>query len=132
MVAQIAQTRVPDAVWEAVKPHFTEQEIADLMLLIIAINSRNRIAVSFRKMPESVLGGCKNGAPREASAPFLMMRFRRQQHKRRTRAAGWKRRELLRRHAQHRCLPGVLARFVAAALMFAREFAHQRQEQHGD
>ncbi|HEX7911189.1 MAG TPA: carboxymuconolactone decarboxylase family protein [Paraburkholderia sp.] len=51
-VTLIAQTHVPDAVWDVVKPHFTEQEIADLTLLIIAINGWNRIAVSFRKMPE--------------------------------------------------------------------------------
>lgn len=51
-VTLIAQTRVPDEVWEVVKPHFTEQEIGDLTLLIIAINGWNRIAVSFRKMPE--------------------------------------------------------------------------------
>ena len=31
---------------------FTEKEISDLTLLIIAINGWNRIAVSFRKMPE--------------------------------------------------------------------------------
>ncbi|MBB5444523.1 alkylhydroperoxidase family enzyme [Paraburkholderia sp. WSM4177] len=48
----VAQTRVPDTVWDAVKPHFSEQEISDLTLLIIAINGWNRIAVSFRKMPE--------------------------------------------------------------------------------
>jgi alkylhydroperoxidase family enzyme len=48
----VAQTRVPDTVWEAVKPHFSEQEISDLTLLIVAINGWNRIAVSFRKMPE--------------------------------------------------------------------------------
>ncbi|ASW01522.1 carboxymuconolactone decarboxylase family protein [Paraburkholderia aromaticivorans] len=51
-VTLIAQTHVPDAVWEAVKPHFSEQEIADLTLLIVAINGWNRIAVSFRKMPD--------------------------------------------------------------------------------
>jgi alkylhydroperoxidase family enzyme len=51
-VTLVAQTHVPDAVWEAVKPHFTEQELGDLTLLIIAINGWNRIAVSFRKMPE--------------------------------------------------------------------------------
>ncbi|WP_341318245.1 carboxymuconolactone decarboxylase family protein [Paraburkholderia sp. IMGN_8] len=51
-VTLVAQTHVPDAVWDAVKPHFTEQEIADLTLLLIAINGWNRIAVSFRKMPE--------------------------------------------------------------------------------
>lgn len=50
-VTLIAQTHVPDDVWEAVKPHFSEQEITDLTLLIIAINGWNRLAVSFRKMP---------------------------------------------------------------------------------
>ncbi len=48
----VAQTRVPDTVWDAVKPHFSEQEISDLTPLIVAINGCNRIAVSFRKMPE--------------------------------------------------------------------------------
>ncbi|MBV8626800.1 MAG: carboxymuconolactone decarboxylase family protein [Paraburkholderia sp.] len=51
-VTLVAQTHVPDHVWEAVKPHFTDREIADLTLLIVAINGWNRIAVSFRKMPE--------------------------------------------------------------------------------
>lgn len=51
-VTLVAETRVPDAVWEVVKPHFSEQEIADLTLLIVAINGWNRIAVSFRKLPE--------------------------------------------------------------------------------
>ncbi|MGH8780073.1 carboxymuconolactone decarboxylase family protein [Paraburkholderia sp.] len=50
-VTLIAQTHVPDDVWEAVKPHFSDQEIADLTLLIVAINGWNRIAVSFRQMP---------------------------------------------------------------------------------
>ncbi|WP_028205535.1 carboxymuconolactone decarboxylase family protein [Paraburkholderia nodosa] len=50
-VTLLAQTHVPDDVWERVKPHFSDQEIADLTLLIIAINGWNRIAVTFRKMP---------------------------------------------------------------------------------
>ncbi|SDE14989.1 carboxymuconolactone decarboxylase family protein [Paraburkholderia lycopersici] len=50
-VTLLAQTHVPDDVWERVKPHFTDQEIADLTLLVIAINGWNRIAVTFRKMP---------------------------------------------------------------------------------
>ena len=47
----VSQEHVPDAVWEAVKPHFTDEEIVDLTLLISAINSWNRFAISFRKMP---------------------------------------------------------------------------------
>jgi AhpD family alkylhydroperoxidase len=50
-VTLLAQTHVPDEVWESVRPHFTDQEIADLTLLIIAINGWNRIAVTFRKLP---------------------------------------------------------------------------------
>ncbi|HKT93039.1 MAG TPA: carboxymuconolactone decarboxylase family protein [Paraburkholderia sp.] len=50
-VTLLAQTHVPDEVWERVKPHFSDQEIADLTLLIIAINGWNRIAVTFRKTP---------------------------------------------------------------------------------
>ncbi|MCP3705692.1 carboxymuconolactone decarboxylase family protein [Paraburkholderia sp. CNPSo 3274] len=50
-VTLLAQTHVPDEVWERVKPHFSDQEIADLTLLIIAINGWNRIAVTFRRMP---------------------------------------------------------------------------------
>jgi AhpD family alkylhydroperoxidase len=48
----VAQTHVPDAVWESVRPHFTDQELADLTMLVIAINGWNRISVGFRKIPE--------------------------------------------------------------------------------
>lgn len=47
----IAQDRVPDHVWEAVRPHFTDAEIVDLTLLVSAINSWNRFAIALRKMP---------------------------------------------------------------------------------
>ena len=48
----VAQTHVPDAVWNAVRPHFTDQELADLTMLVVAINGWNRISVGFRKIPE--------------------------------------------------------------------------------
>lgn len=47
----ITDTHAPDEVWESVKPHFTDTEIADLTLLITAINTWNRFAIAFRKMP---------------------------------------------------------------------------------
>ncbi len=50
-VTQVAQTHVPDAVWEAVRPHFTDVELADLTLLISTINAWNRFAIAFRKTP---------------------------------------------------------------------------------
>jgi AhpD family alkylhydroperoxidase len=50
-VTLVSREHVPDAVWDAVKPHFSDAEIVDLTLLVSAINSWNRLAISFRKMP---------------------------------------------------------------------------------
>lgn len=47
----VSQTHVPDAVWEAVRPHFTDAELMELTALITSINSWNRFAIAFRKMP---------------------------------------------------------------------------------
>jgi AhpD family alkylhydroperoxidase len=47
----VSQNHVPDAVWEAVQPHFSEEEIVDLTLLVSSINTWNRFAIGFRKMP---------------------------------------------------------------------------------
>ncbi|XUW86983.1 carboxymuconolactone decarboxylase family protein [Burkholderia sp. M6-3] len=47
----VSHDHVPDAVWEAVRPHFSDEELVDLTLLISAINAWNRFAISFRKMP---------------------------------------------------------------------------------
>lgn len=47
----ISQNHVPDAVWEEVRPHFTDAELVELTLLITSINSWNRFAIAFRKMP---------------------------------------------------------------------------------
>ncbi|MBN3792150.1 carboxymuconolactone decarboxylase family protein [Burkholderia sp. Ac-20353] len=48
----VAVDHVPDAVWEVVRPHFTDEELMDLSLLVTTINSWNRLAIAFRKMPE--------------------------------------------------------------------------------
>jgi len=50
-VTLVAKDHVPDAAWEAVRPHFTDAELMDLTLLITSINSWNRFAVAFRKLP---------------------------------------------------------------------------------
>ncbi len=47
----VAETRVSDQTWENVRPHFSDAELADLTLLINAINSWNRFAIAFRKIP---------------------------------------------------------------------------------
>jgi len=51
-LTRVADTHVPDADWDAVRPHFSEQELTDLTLLVIAINGWNRLAIAFRKLPD--------------------------------------------------------------------------------
>ncbi len=50
-VTLVAQTHVPDEVWNRVKPHFTPEELVDLTLLVSTVNAWNRFAISFRNMP---------------------------------------------------------------------------------
>ncbi len=47
-VTRVADTGVPDDVYEEFARHFTEQERVQITLLIGAINIWNRLAVSFR------------------------------------------------------------------------------------
>jgi len=44
----VAQTHAPDTVYEEARAAFSDKEIADLTLLIGAINTWNRIAIGFR------------------------------------------------------------------------------------
>jgi AhpD family alkylhydroperoxidase len=50
-VTLVSVDHVPDSVWNAIRPHFSDEEIVDLTLLVAAINSWNRFAIAFRKMP---------------------------------------------------------------------------------
>ncbi|WP_267226207.1 carboxymuconolactone decarboxylase family protein [Dyella silvae] len=47
----VSEEHVPDEAWTSVRPHFSDEELADLTLLVIAINGWNRFAIAFRKMP---------------------------------------------------------------------------------
>ena len=50
-VTLLANTHVPDSVFEEARKHFSEQELVDLTYLASTINAWNRIAVSFRAVP---------------------------------------------------------------------------------
>lgn len=52
-VTKIIEDQVPDAIYDRVKTHFTEKELVDLTLAVIAINAWNRLAISFRTPPGS-------------------------------------------------------------------------------
>jgi AhpD family alkylhydroperoxidase len=47
----ISENHVPDAVYEDVRKHFTEEEVVNLTLAVVAINGWNRFAISFRSVP---------------------------------------------------------------------------------
>ncbi len=50
-VTLVAGGRVPDAVYETVKPQFTDRELADLTLAIATINAWNRLSIAARTVP---------------------------------------------------------------------------------
>lgn len=51
-VTLVAQTHVPDEAFEIVRKQFSEKEIIDLTAAVAAINTWNRVAISFRTTPQ--------------------------------------------------------------------------------
>jgi AhpD family alkylhydroperoxidase len=49
----VAETRVPDEVYEEVRKHFSEKEIVDLTHVVAAINAWNRLGIAMRAVPGS-------------------------------------------------------------------------------
>jgi len=52
-VTLISQTGVPDEAYELARTQFSETELVDLTMAIVAINGWNRLAVSFRALAGS-------------------------------------------------------------------------------
>jgi alkylhydroperoxidase family enzyme len=50
-VTRISEGHVADAVYEAVRPHFTEKELSDLTFAVATINAWNRLAIASRTVP---------------------------------------------------------------------------------
>ncbi len=50
-VTLVASTHVPDSVYDEVRPHFSERELADLTLAVAAINAWNRLSIATRTVP---------------------------------------------------------------------------------
>ena len=50
-VTEVGRTGVPDEAYDEVRAHFSEAELVDLTMAIVAINGWNRLAVSFRTEP---------------------------------------------------------------------------------
>jgi AhpD family alkylhydroperoxidase len=52
-VTLISRDQAPDNVYEKVRQQFSEIEVVNLTLAVVAINSWNRLAISFRVVPGS-------------------------------------------------------------------------------
>jgi AhpD family alkylhydroperoxidase len=50
-VTLVAQSHVPEEVYEQTRQHFTDDELAKLTLAIVAINGWNRFGIAFRAAP---------------------------------------------------------------------------------
>jgi alkylhydroperoxidase family enzyme len=50
-VTLIAEGHVPDEVYDEVRRHFTDDELAKLTLAVVAINGWNRFGIAFRATP---------------------------------------------------------------------------------
>jgi AhpD family alkylhydroperoxidase len=50
-VTRVAEGNVPDQVYEEVRPHFNEKELADLTLAVASINAWNRLNIATRTVP---------------------------------------------------------------------------------
>lgn len=53
----ISQTHAPDDAFARVEGHFSEKEITDMTIAIGLMNAYNRMAISHRKLPDSVPRG---------------------------------------------------------------------------
>jgi alkylhydroperoxidase family enzyme len=52
-VTLVAQSQVPDEVYEEARKQFSEEEMVNLTMAVIAINGANRLNVAFRTVPGS-------------------------------------------------------------------------------
>jgi AhpD family alkylhydroperoxidase len=50
-VTRVSETHVPDEVYEEVKKHFSEKELADLTVAVALINTWNRLTIAGRVTP---------------------------------------------------------------------------------
>ena len=56
-VTLVAETRVPDDVYERVRAQFSEDELAHMTLAVVAINGWNRLNIAARTVPGDYVAG---------------------------------------------------------------------------
>jgi len=51
-VTLVSVDHVPDGVYAEIRQHFTDEELIYLTLALVSINGWNRLAISFRTVPQ--------------------------------------------------------------------------------
>ena len=62
----MSQEQVPDSVSEIARKEFSDKELVDLTMAVIAINGWNRLAISFRKVAGTYQPAPPQGGAKEA------------------------------------------------------------------
>lgn len=65
-VTLVSHDQVPDSVFEIARHHFSDKELLDLTMAVIAINGWNRLAISFREVAGSYQPATSHEGAREA------------------------------------------------------------------
>ena len=50
-VTLVAEDHVPDAVFDEVRQHFSDEELVNLTMAVVTINAWNRLSIAFRAVP---------------------------------------------------------------------------------
>ncbi|HTU25358.1 MAG TPA: carboxymuconolactone decarboxylase family protein [Pirellulales bacterium] len=51
-LTDISEGHAPDELYQALAPHYSEQQIVDLTLIVSVMNAWNRIAIAFKQHPK--------------------------------------------------------------------------------
>ncbi|HKT22874.1 MAG TPA: carboxymuconolactone decarboxylase family protein [Nitrososphaerales archaeon] len=68
-VTLVAREGVPDDVFEAARRQFSQRELVDLTMAVVAINGWNRLNVAFRRVPGDYISVRRSGAVRRKGRP---------------------------------------------------------------
>jgi len=66
-VTLVAESRVPDAIYEEVRRQFNDDELLALTMEVVTINAFNRLNVALRTVPGRYQPGMFDGVTREAT-----------------------------------------------------------------
>ncbi|HWC98176.1 MAG TPA: carboxymuconolactone decarboxylase family protein [Candidatus Sulfopaludibacter sp.] len=68
-VTLVSATHVPDEVYARVSSHFSEIEMVNLTMAVVAINGWNRVAIAFRAVPGSYQPAARRESTESAHKP---------------------------------------------------------------